>query len=212
MTTTMLRDVSDYAEREGIFIFKPIYQLESTACSCSDVDALVIDFDHAKDELTRLLELPDKPKSCDALKIKADQNQLIFVEMKGFRQMENRFLAVQPRPDHEELVERQVTRFDFPKKINDSIWLWERIVERSGCEPLDSEIRFVILTDIELLDDLNAETFLDFTIQYLADETTPIDQIAQMKMQEMLEQGHPVSIKEKPHLISCVQINEFLNS
>lgn len=210
MTTGLLQQIYVYAERENLFLLKPINQLDKTCCLAEAVE--VVDFDYVKDQLTERMQYGEKPKSCDGAKFFFDQNRLVFIEMKGFRKMETFFLSKKLREEHEQLIEDQVTDFDISKKVEDTLKCWQDLLILGGFQGGGGIlIEFVLLTDVDILTEVNSEDYIDFMIQYYADEKVPLDVIAQVKMQEMLDHGYPVSIEGKPLLLSCSQITEYLS-
>lgn len=104
----------------------------------------------------------------------------------------------------------RISKFNIPKKIESSIAILDGIIRMSAVKFSETlNVESIILTDIDLYDEVNAEEFIEFTILYLSDETLSPDYIIQYQIVNLLDSQF--DIDNKPYLMTCSQRKEYLS-
>lgn len=202
-----LKEVINFGKKQQLFTYKALKDIEHTVCTCIEIE--VIDFDETKIKFAKLANLQFQPKSCDCLIFDENDNRAIFIEIKSLEKFKKWHIEKRKRHEHEKVVSKQISKFNLPKKIESSVYILEEIIKMSGAKLPDSlKIESIVLTDMDLLDDLYAEQFIEFTLLYLADETISPDHIIQFQLESVLEMDSDVT--EKPYLMNCDELAVFL--
>lgn len=135
---------------KGYFELKKIKNIEKSCCSTSETE--VIDFDKTKDKLTASGGLVTT-KSCDCIKICPTKQSIDLIEMKGFVPFVENFKK--KRIDLE--VNKKIAKFDFTKKIEDSLVMLDILVRKTEFEKTlqddvffrETKINYIVLTDVD---------------------------------------------------------------
>ncbi len=201
----MLEKLISIGEEHYSFELKKLKDIDKSCCK--DIENSFYDFDQIKEKVVELHSLQTL-SSCDALGIITDEQKqtLGFVEMKGFLQfLEN--------VRDEKQVDKQIAKFDFRKKIEDSLYLLFTIINSNNFKATNSEkeefykIRkqYFIATDISL--EKNPLEALSMTLDYLS-KFSNIDEYLILKLQDKIMNTEFTTQIENPKLINC---NELKN-
>lgn len=210
--TQLLNKLLEFGINRGYFFVFEMGKLDKGCCKSLTIE--VIDFDKTE-EIHRTKHNYQILKSCDALKILANEGRIDFIEMKGFKQ----FMAWQLKADEpiSIQVKEKVMNWEFYVKINDSITVLNNIIQSrpfniSGTErKLFHEIpkNYIILTDIEV-ENNGLESFLE-TMEFLAVTSSNIEvAVSKALSQEFqaLEIQNFYNL-QKPMLMSCKSFERF---
>jgi hypothetical protein len=157
-----------------LFEIVPIKDIEKSCCKVSTTE--VIDFDETKRVIISNINKTEikmqEPKSCDALKIMPDINRLDFIEFKGLQE----FIKRLPGNEEEQklAVKEKLEKFDFQRKIGDSIFLLQQIFlltsysmtneERAHFKKVEKN--YFIMVDIDFEESRVEE--IAFTLEFLS--------------------------------------------
>ncbi|HEU4962463.1 MAG TPA: hypothetical protein VFV52_01190 [Bacilli bacterium] len=210
-----LIDFYNYHLENGFFTVNKISALKDSCCV--NVEVEVIDFDETKTQISKACKKP-LPKSCDGLKFIFDEDTLVFVEMKGIKNVYKFDIADKSREEHEGILDEKIKKFNLPKKVIDSLSCLSDLVSISGIGLNKVQIKFVFLTDIPLVDynsgvlDVQSEEYIEYTFSYLAYEDVELDTMVQAKMKYIVDNHIPINdsrVLDRPILMSCEQFVEF---
>jgi hypothetical protein len=200
----MLSKLKDILIQQKDDLEFPINGLFKGCCAKSaKATCVVIDFDKVKEGLKE--QTPSK--SCDAVQFAT--NQIDFIELKGFE----KFKQYHPNATVTDIQE-QVTKFNFEKKLNDSYSILLDIVvkgseftdeDRSEFENVTS--RYFVVTDISLE---NALLDITLSLNFLG-STSSIDTYIKTSIHNQLNNITASFLTEKPKLVSCDDICNYLN-
>lgn len=148
----MLEKLLAFGINNQYFDIKPLGQLEKTCCSSSQTE--VIDFDKTKEMVSKIAQL-QQPKSADALKIIPHKNRVDFIELKQFEEFIHHHKI---NPGFNEELEKQIEKFNLPKKIKDSLLILSILINGKDfkCTKSESsqyenvEKNYIIVVDINL--------------------------------------------------------------
>lgn len=176
---------------------------------CKNEKCLVIDFDKLKEKIVKKHNL-QTVSSCDGLKICIENDLIEFIELKSIK----KFIENQKKLTKEK-IDRQIKRFDFEKKIEDSLFLLN-VLLRSNTSDLkkedlekfkDIKKRYFVVTDLEL--ENNPLYNLDFTLKFLS-EYPPYQSYIKICIENKLNKIELCFLIEKPRLLSCKDICKIL--
>lgn len=204
----MLEKLIQIGEQTYSFSEEPFGKIDKSCCP--ETECKIIDFDKVKEVVIQKHSL-NSLSSCDGLKICLQENILDFIEMKGFQEFKARNHDL-----HEEIIERQINKFDFQKKIQDSLYVLETII-RSGvfcATKKDREKfnkctkRYFIVTDIE--DKQDGLASISFNLDFLA-TTSNIDHTIRVCLENKVESMDDICfLVQKPRIVSCNDICHLL--
>lgn len=193
----MLYKFIEVGEQYYNFESKKIKYIDKSCCK--NEECIVFDFDKIKDKVVQVHSLQTL-SSCDALSICINKDCLDFIEMKGFED----FKKSNPK---EKKIDKQISKFDFKKKIEDSLYLLQTILNSSNFKATKDDQnkyqnikkRYFIATDINIED--NALDGFIITMDFLS-TTSNIDKYLTIKLQDKIKDIDNIEI-EKPRLIEC---------
>lgn len=200
----MLQKLMDIGKKVYAFEELQLKNLEKSCCSSEE--CRVVDFDKAKESCIKIHSL-NSTASCDGLKICTQQNQIDFIEMKGFEEYKKYNRNIDKKS-----IEAQVAKFDFNKKIEESLYILQTIINSTTFNASkdeknkfkESTKRYFIVTDIDVKKDALA-TF-EFTMNYLASSSN-MDKIIVMCLEDKVKSINKTCYSiQKPKLISCKDI------
>lgn len=188
-----------------------IKNIDKTCCTKSEVE--VYDFDECKTILTRKKDM-QLPKSCDALKIEAEQEKIYFIEFKRWQTFIERQLITANKPL--EKVETQIEKFDILTKLSDSLFLLNTIIQESNFKITVEEKKnylatpkqMILLVDIHLANPIQK---IAATLSALASTSSSPDVLIQQSLEEKinsipmegLSNVQPILLKD------CNSIDDF---
>jgi len=185
------------------------YKVKDIDKSCCDnEECKVIDFDRVKEKVVSLHSLRTI-SSCDGLKICCKDQRIDFIEMKGFKEFKTRNEVTSKK------IDSQVKKFDFEKKIKDSYFLLQTIINSSNFNVKKEDYRqfentlkrYFIVTDIQI--EQNGIETIAFTLEFLANVSN-IDKNIQMCLQNKIDEIEQCFLVEKPKLVGCDEICKLL--
>jgi len=209
-----LKRLVEYGEGKGLFLKMPIKDVPKSCCDAAITE--VYDFDECKELISKAHNL-NSPKSCDALKIIPTKNILDFIEFKSWK----KFIEWQlDDGDERAKIEQQINNFRLDEKITDSILILEtlinhpdfRLLKDEKRAYLDTAKRFIILTDIEELNQRPLEQ-LTVTLGNLASMPSIESRIAEKFSMEIKSiSGDTLKNLQKPITMTCSTIDKFYNN
>lgn len=199
---------------KGYFQKETISNISKTCCSNSTTE--VIDFDKTKEQISQEKNL-QHPKSCDALKILPDHNRLDFIEFKGFQQFITHNTSTKK---FSKQLKKQVEKFNFPRKITDSLFILENIVQSKAfkiSKPEKSfyeqtEKNYIILVDVDLQN--NPLQGIAITLATLAQTSTKPEVLIAQELSTSVSKvrGSALHNLNTPILKSCHNIDTYYQS
>lgn len=204
----MLQKLIDIGKANFNFCECSVKDLDKSCCI--DQECELIDFDRAKEAIVKNANLATLC-SCDGLWICVDKNCIDFVEMKGFEE----FKKCNPDPKAG-AIDKQIKKFDFHKKLHDSYFLLQTIINSSKFAATNDEHqtfylaqkRYFIATDIKLKE--NAVFDILFRLEFLA-EASNIDREIETCLRSQVDQVQDVYyLTEKPKIVECRELCNVL--
>lgn len=205
-----LERLEKFGVDNGYFEKKLISNISKTCCSTSNTE--VIDFDKTKEKISSENKL-QQPKSCDALKILHDKNRLDFIEFKGFKQ----FINHNTNKNFSKKLEDQVEKFNFPRKIRDSLFILENITHNNIFKITShekdfyeqTEKNYVILVDIDLKN--NPVQGIAVSLSTLAQTSTKAEVLIKNELSSHVSSinGSSLHNLKQPILKSCSDIDSY---
>jgi len=204
-----LERLINYGESKGLFVKKPIKDVKDSCCTEAFTE--VYDFDECKTMLSKHLT---DPKSCDGLKIMPKKGMIDFIEFKGWK----KFIKWQLKGgDERAKIEQQINDFNLDVKIIDSLLVLDNLIYRADFQLkkeekrayLDTPKRFIILTDIEELNQSPLEQ-LTVTLGNLSSMPSIESRIAEKFSTEINSiSGDTLKNLQKPETMTCSTIDKF---
>jgi len=173
---------------------------------CTEQECEVIDFDKVKENCMQKHSL-NSIASCDAIRICPEQKRIDFIEMKGFEE----YKRYNPNASASQ-IRKHIDKFDFEKKIKDSLYILQTIIRSDVFNASNSERdsfeksskRFFVVTDIDVKTD--ALKIFDLTMNFLATASSIDNEIKVCLETRVSEMEELCFLVEKPKLISCNKI------
>jgi len=207
-----LERLVNYGESKGLFLKIPIKDVKDSCCTKALTE--VYDFDKCKELVSKAHNL-NSPKSCDGLKIIPTKNMIDFIEFKGWK----KFIEWQLKDgDEQEKIEQQINNFRLDEKITDSLLILEslmshidfKLLKNEKRAYLDTPKRFIILTDIEELNQRPLEQ-LTVTLGNLASMSSSIESLIAKKFGTEIKSisGDTLKNLQEPKTMTCLTIDKF---
>ncbi|MGZ4032427.1 MAG: hypothetical protein ACXVP2_09750 [Tumebacillaceae bacterium] len=210
MYETNLATLDQTGRASGYFVPIALGLLKDTTCPHLMIE--VYDFDEVVKTVYRREGLGGEiPKSFDCLKFSSDYQRVYFVEMKRFREMREKFLSTKSRDRHLPLVNKQINKYavEIPGKVKGTQAAFKLLHDQLGIT-IDQthEKKFIVITDVSMK---KSDDYVDltlYTLNYLANEETPLDYFVQLKMSGMLDNSFAGDVK--PILVSCATLEKHI--
>lgn len=204
--TTFLKSILEEGVRDRWFSIEKIGRLKQSCCLSATTE--VVDFDAFKDRFHKGGQLP---ASCDGMKILPEHGRIDFIEMKGLKIFINRAISGTGKLDSD--LEAQITDFNFPKKVVDSlaslsIWMKSNGLAETG--NLDEvPKRFIILTDIDPAE--NAVQFISLNFEFFAQFGESVEARVHRFFENRIGQLSEMHIQNlgRPILKTCSEIDGY---
>ena len=209
----ILKKVLTFGIEKGYFELSTIRNLDKTCCKKSKIK--VIDFDLTKNTLYD--GSGKQPKSCDALKFFTSEiicknidaetikicdilkisERIDFIEMKSTKNLSKR---------KELNIKSQIEKYNFVRKINDSLEILENIIQKNGDLTVEEQKIFhnidkqlIFLTDV----DFDKEPVTDFedTLEFLAKNSTDIRNLIKYELNKV--KPNSLNNLQQPKLMDC---------
>lgn len=203
----MLEKLINIGEIHYNFELKRLKDIDKSCCK--NIEDLFYDFDKIKEKIVEEHKFQTL-SSCDVLNIcLEDTNQSFdFIEMKGL-------LQFQENAKTEKDIDKQIAKFDFEKKIEDSLYLLQTILNSDNFKATKKEReefcnfrkRYFIVTDISL--EQNPLDLLVITMEHLS-TTSNIDKYIEIKLLDKIEKTEFNTKIEKPKLINCSELKQYI--
>ncbi len=206
----ILAKVLKLGAEQSFFISKKINEIEKSCCASQECE--IIDFDETAKKISMQQAL-QTVSSCDGLKICSQYNRIDFIELKGFEFFKkHRLKSSMNNEEQKNIISTQVNKFDFNKKLKDSLFLLDVIVRLNSFSVttseqkkfFDSKKRYFIVTD--LTSDKDGIGSFMLTMSFLS-HTASIDRYIETCLEQALDNLPCSELKiEKPILTSCNKI------
>jgi hypothetical protein len=194
---------------KGYFELKKIKNIEKSCCTIADTE--VIDFDSIKDKLTTSGGLVTT-KSCDCIKICPTKQCIDLIEMKGFVNLVENFKK--KRIDLE--VNKKIAKFNFTKKIEDSLVLLDILVRKTEFEKTleddvffrETKINYIVLTDVDSINESFNYIALNFI--FYAEYSDSMENYIASEISKELTKIPNINHKlNSPMLKTCNEIDDY---
>jgi hypothetical protein len=193
----------------GYFELNKIKNIETTCCSVAETE--VIDFDKTKDKLVASGGLVTT-KSCDCIKIRPTKQCIDLIEMKRFVPLVENFKK--KRIDLE--VNKKIAKFNFTKKIEDSLVLLDILVRKMEFEKTleddvffrETKINYIVLTDVDSIHESFNYIALNFI--FYAEYSDSMENYIASEISKELTKIPNINHKlNSPMLKTCNEIDDY---
>jgi len=190
-------------------------QIKNIDKSCCSLDFEIIDFDKTKDKICK--ENSQVPrKSCDGLCLK---NSIDFIEFKSLNHFFNKEFKFKLQSNklnkaESEIIEEKVKKFNFQKKIRDSIWLLDYIVNHQELQLSNSEQeKFYQKTPNYFIVKDNYQPLINIMEQFNILANNKHNKLSNRETMDILiekELDNITVVLNKPRLIDCNDLKKYL--
>lgn len=154
----MLKRLLSFGLQDALFNYRTVKEIEKSFMN--DCEMEVIDYDETKRKIIERINASphwtfNEPKSCDGLLILPDINRIDFIEFKSLKSFLIRLNSEEDIAKQQ--IDTQVEKFDFSKKIVDSVYILRLILDNGIFlmskkeleEFVRTEKKYVIVIDID---------------------------------------------------------------
>ena len=198
--------ILDFGLGENYFSKKSIKNIEK---SCCDLEQEIIDFDETKEIICKEANQITR-KSCDGLCL---SKSIIFIEFKSIKKFfEGEYKYKLKNNNEDEIIKSKAKDFNFEKKIEDSLWLFDYIVKHRKLQLSNNQQNtlkncnkyYYIVKDTN-----NPLININITLNLLALNRSI--ETKELKMDiEINNQLSKITIINKVELIDCDKLQEIL--
>jgi len=183
--------------------------------SCCKLDNLLINFDKTKEMICKEANQTTR-KSCDGLCL---NNSIDFIEFKSINNFFDQEFKYKLKSNKENISESQIIKekvsgFNFQKKIRDSIWLFDYIINHHELKLNNTNLEY-IYNDIEknyfIVKD-NYQPLIDLTLQFNTLGKLSNNRLSNRETMDIFinEDLEKVTLVNKPKLIDCNKLKKYL--
>ena len=184
--------------------------------SCSNLDYEIIDFDKTKEIICKESNQVTR-KSCDGLCLKKSINFIEFKSLNNFFNKEFKYKLKSNKKNlkESEIINEKVSSFGFDKKIRDSLWILDYILNhheiKLNSENLEQfyndkiEKKYFVVKD-------NFQPLINLSMQFNALSGVKNNQLKNRDTMDILidENLSKITLINKPKLIDCNELQEIL--
>jgi len=183
--------------------------------SCCSLDNFIIDFDKCKDLICKNTNQVPR-KSCDGLCLIDSVDFIEFKSLNNFfdKEFKYKLKANKENKKESEIIQEKVKDFNFQKKIRDSLWLLDYIVNHQELQLSNKEqeeyykniINYFIVKD-------NYQPLINIMAQFNTLAKTNDNSLSNRKTMNILiekELDNITLIINKPKLIDCNELKKYL--
>jgi len=184
--------------------------------SCCNLDYEIIDFDKTKEIICKESNQVTR-KSCDGLCLKKSINFIEFKSLNNFFNKEFKYKLKSNKKNlkESEIINEKVSSFGFDKKIRDSLWILDYILNhheiKLNSENLEQfyndkiEKKYFVVKD-------NFQPLINLSMQFNALSGVKNNQLKNRDTMDILidENLSKITLINKPKLIDCNELQEIL--
>ena len=186
--------------------------------SCCTLDNFIIDFDKTKEKVCNEANQVTR-KSCDGLCLVESIDFIEFKSLNNFFDKEFKYKLKSNKENLEEseIIKEKVSKFNFNKKIRDSIWILDYIINHDELK-LNNSYLEKIYNDIDknyfIVKD-NYQSLINLNLQFQALSGLKNNSLNNRKKMDILITStlEEISLSiNKPKLIDCNELKSYLES
>jgi len=184
--------------------------------SCCTLENKIIDFDETKEIICKESNQVTR-KSCDGLCLRDNINFIEFKSLNNFFDKEFKYKLKANRENlkESEIIKEKVSNFGFDKKIRDSLWLFDYILNHHEIKLKSDDLeqfyngtiekRYFIVKD-------NFQPLINLSMQFNALSGVKNNQLKNRETMDILidENLSKITLINKPKLIDCNELQEIL--
>ena len=184
--------------------------------SCCNLDYEIIDFDKTKEIICKESNQVTR-KSCDGLCLKKSINFIEFKSLNNFFNKEFKYKLKSNKKNlkESEIINEKVSSFGFDKKIRDSLWILDYILNhheiKLNSENLEQfyndkiEKKYFVVKD-------NFQPLINLSMQFNALSGVKNNQLKNRDTMDILIDKNlsKITLINKPKLIDCNELQEIL--
>ena len=195
--------------------FKKLKIKDIEKSCCNDLEFEIIDFDRTKDIVCNEANQVSR-KSCDGLYLNESIDFIEFKSLNNFFNKEFKYkLKNDANTEEIEMIKQKVLDFNFTKKIRDSLWLFDYILNHNELELKnnDKESIYKIEKNYFIVKDEYKQPLLAIVdkLNMLAqDENNELKYRETMDILIKKDLGEIKIEVNRPKLMTCAELNKFL--
>ena len=186
--------------------------------SCCDLDYEIIDFDKTKEIICQELNQVTR-KSCDGLCLKKSIDFIEFKSLNNFfdKEFKYKLKANKKNIKESEIINKKVSNFGFEKKIRDSLWIFDSILNHNEMKLKNDKLEQFYNNNIEknyfVVKD-NFQPLINLSMLFNALSGIKNNQFKNRKTMDILinENLSKITLINKPKLIDCKELENILNN
>jgi len=184
--------------------------------SCCNLNDKIIDFDKTKDIICKESNQSTR-KSCDGLCLKDSINFIEFKSLNNFfdKEFKYKLKSNKVNKQESEIIKEKVSSFNFDKKIRDSLWLLDYILNHHEMKFKNDDLEQFYNGKIEkkyfiVKDDF--QPLINISIQFNALAGLKDNSLKNRKTMDVLinENLSKITLINKPKLINCTELQDIL--
>jgi len=207
----ILNEILNFGISKKYFKILPIKDIEK---SCCDLEFRIIDFDESKDLICKASEQTTR-KSCDGLYLHKSIDFIEFKSINNFfsKEFKYRLKANKTNISESQIIKEKVSKFNFNKKIRDSVWIWDYIINHHEIKLKNDVLESVykIEKNYFIVKD-NSQPLINLAIQFNTLGQIQNNKLSNHETMDILinESLDKITIINKPQLIDCKQLKKYL--
>ena len=184
--------------------------------SCCTLDNKIIDFDKTKEIICKESNQTTR-KSCDGLCLKDSINFIEFKSLNNFFDKEFKYKLKSNKENlkESEIIKNKVLSFGFDKKIRDSLWLFDYILNhheiKLKSDDLEQFYNGIIEKKYFIVKD-NFQPLINLSMQFNTLAGVKNNQLKNRETMDILIDKNlsKITLINKPKLIDCNELQEIL--
>jgi len=209
----ILEEVLEFGLFKNYFEQKPIKDIDKSCCT---LDNMIIDFDKTKEMICSESSQVTR-KSCDGLCLNESIDFIEFKSINNFFDKEFKYKLTSNSQNlvESEIIKEKVLDFNFDKKIRDSLWIFDFILNHHELRLNNSKLEKCYDNSIEknyyIVKD-NYQPLIDLALSFNALSGLENNQLSNRKTMDILinEDLSKIILIKKPKLINCDELKEIL--
>jgi len=210
----ILKRVLDFGLSKRYFEKLEIQNIDK---SCCQLEYQIIDFDRTKDIICKEANQTTR-KSCDGLCLKKSIDFIEFKSINNFfdKEFKYKLKANKKNLDESEIIKEKVSKFNFKKKIRDSLWLWDYILNHHELKLNNSDLESIYAKSRNyfIVKD-EYQPLINIVEQFNMLAQNSNNQLSNRKTMDILieKELSKISLEiNKPKLIDCNELKIFLEA
>jgi len=191
------------------------YSIKDIPKSCCTLDYKIIDFDETKDIICKETNQITR-KSCDGLCLNKSIDFIEFKSLNNFFDKEFKYKLKSNKEyiNESQIIINKVKDFNFNKKIRDSLWLFDYIINHHALKLNNSEQEYIynnIKKNYFIVKD-NYQPLINLALQFntlgkLSNNKLSNRETMDVYINKELEE---ITVINKPQLIDCNELKKYL--